>query len=512
MLVADREGILRHISGNTAATAASIRQLLTVRPPAISLANTALDFGENVPAGESRTRTLVVQNTGGKELSISDIQSDLSGVTFSQTELTVAAGGSATIEITFTPAAGGPFSGTITISSDDPENGTVTVSLTGSAVIIRPPAINFANASLNFGEGIPAGESRTRTLVVQNTGGKELSITNIQSDLSGVTFSQTELKVAAGSSVTVAITFTPAGGGPFSGTITLSSNDPDNRTVTVSFSGTAVVIRPPTISLANTSLDFGEDVPVDESRTLTLVVKNTGDRDLSITGMKSDLDGVTFSVTEISVATGDSATVDITFTPAGDGPFSGTITISSNDPDNRTVTVSFSGIAVIVQPPTINVPVTTLDFGGDVPVNESRTLTLVVKNTGDEELSITGMESDLEGVTIGMTEFMVAADDSASIDITFTPVERGPFSGTITIISNDPENESITVSISGTVIVVDIVARADFDNDGEVGFSDFVAFARVFNTDNPTFDLDGNGLVDFPDFLEFARNFGKSVS
>ena len=406
LLVADKEGILRHIGGSTSAAAASIRQLLTVPPPAISLGNSSLNFGTSIPAGESRTLSLVVQNTGGKELSITDIQSDLSGVTFSQTALKVAADGSATIEITFTPEGGGPFSGTITIFSDDPENGIVTVSFSGTAAIIKPPTISIANTSLDFGEDIKAGESQTRTLVVKNTGGKDLSITNLESDLEGVTFSLTELMVAPGDSATVDITFTPAEGGPFSGAITISSNDPQNRSAIVTFSGTAVVIRPPTISVSSTALDFGEDVPLDESRTLTLVVKNTGDKDLHIAGMESDLDGVTFNMTEITVATRDSAVVDVTF----------------------------------------------------------------------------------------------------------TPTERGPFSGTITILSNDPENERITVSISGTVIAVDNVARADFDNDGEVGFGDFVVFARAFNTDNPTFDLNGNGLVDFPDFLEFARHFGKRVS
>ena len=165
-----------------------------------------------------------------------------------------------------------------------------------------------------------------------------------------------------------------------------------------------------------------------------------------------------------------------------------------------------------VPPPTVSLGKTSLDFGEGVPLDESRTLTLVVTNSGDEDLGITSMGSDLEGVTLSTTELVVAAGDSANIEVSFTPAKLGPFSGTITIISNDPENESVTVAISGTAIVVDIVARADFDDDGEIGFSDFVAFAKAFNTDNPTFDLDGNGLVDFPDFPEFARNFGKSVS
>lgn len=164
-----------------------------------------------------------------------------------------------------------------------------------------------------------------------------------------------------------------------------------------------------------------------------------------------------------------------------------------------------------VQPPAIDVPGTSLDFGEDIPAGESKTLTLVVKNTGGEDLSITNLESDLEGVTFSLTELTVAPGDSATVDITFTPAEGGPFSGTITISSDDPENSSVTVAISGTAIVVLVNPRADFDNDGEIGFSDFVAFAQAFSTDDPTFDLNGNGVVDFPDFLEFAKNFGKSV-
>ena len=164
-----------------------------------------------------------------------------------------------------------------------------------------------------------------------------------------------------------------------------------------------------------------------------------------------------------------------------------------------------------VAPPAINLPSTSLDFGEDVPAGESKTVTLVVKNTGGENLTITNLESDVEGVTFSRTEFTVAPGNIATVDITFTPAEGGPFSGTITISSDDPENKNVTVAISGTAIVVSVNARADFDGNGEIDFGDFIAFAQAFDSDNPTFDLDGSGLVDFADFLEFARNFGKSV-
>ena len=57
----------------------------------------------------------------------------------------------------------------------------------------------------------------------------------------------------------------------------------------------------------------------------------------------------------------------------------------------------------------------------------------------------------------------------------------------------------------------------DFDGNGEVGFSDFIQFARVFGAKegevryDRKFDLDENGEIGFSDFVRFARDFGKKV-
>ena len=58
----------------------------------------------------------------------------------------------------------------------------------------------------------------------------------------------------------------------------------------------------------------------------------------------------------------------------------------------------------------------------------------------------------------------------------------------------------------------------DFDRDGMVGFSDFVAFALQFGarrggpTYDARFDLDRDGEVGFGDFLAFAEGFGQEVN
>ena len=57
---------------------------------------------------------------------------------------------------------------------------------------------------------------------------------------------------------------------------------------------------------------------------------------------------------------------------------------------------------------------------------------------------------------------------------------------------------------------------ADFDGNGEIGFTDFLLFAARFGLTrsdeeyDAKFDLDGDGTVGFGDFVIFAGRFGNS--
>ena len=57
--------------------------------------------------------------------------------------------------------------------------------------------------------------------------------------------------------------------------------------------------------------------------------------------------------------------------------------------------------------------------------------------------------------------------------------------------------------------------RADFDDDGVVGISDFLLFATRFGLSrgdagyDARFDLDGDGTIGIGDFLLFVDAFGK---
>ena len=75
---------------------------------------------------------------------------------------------------------------------------------------------------------------------------------------------------------------------------------------------------------------------------------------------------------------------------------------------------------------------------------------------------------------------------------------------------------SVCLLLSGSAVAQE-TPTVDFDEDGEVGFSDFILFARGFGkTDQDAgfdarLDLNDNGEVDFQDFILFAQQFGGST-
>ncbi len=82
-------------------------------------------------------------------------------------------------------------------------------------------------------------------------------------------------------------------------------------------------------------------------------------------------------------------------------------------------------------------------------------------------------------------------------------------------LSRGGQIETISPDI-GVALHVAAAPSPDFDGDGVVGFSDFVAFAGVFGTERgdnryvAAYDLNGNGGIGFDDFVVFASNFGKN--
>ena len=511
ILVIDQKGILRLRTNalGTGSYAAVNRQVdaLINQSPVISLSRRQRSVQKLFFSRTTKTETITINNSGTGPLTVTDIRSDIAGIAFSETQFTVPADQSHDITVTFTPQAEGTFAGTIDILSDDPQNATISLTVEGRVTAIPVPSISLVQESLGLGE-IEVGDRITETITIDNSGTGPLAVTDIQSDIAGITFSETQFTVPADQSHDITVTFNPQAEGAITGTIDIQSNDPENATISLTLTGSVTAIPVPSIALVQESLRLGE-IEVGNRITETITIDNSGTGPLTVTDIRSDIAGITFSETQFTVPADQSHDITVTFNPQAEGAITGTIDIQSDDPENATISLTLTGLVTAIPVPSIALIQESLGLG-EIEVGNRITETITIDNSGTGPLAVTDIQSDIAGITFSETQFTVPADQSHDITVTFNPQAEGAITGTIDILSDDPENATISLTLTGSV--TGPRTRSDFDGSGEIDFSDFLLFAEAFGTANEKFDLNNSGSVDFPDFLIFVANFGKTVN
>jgi len=258
------------------------------------------------------------------------------------------------------------------------------------------------------------------------------------------------------------------------------------------------------------TVNFGQEMIVGETRTVTLQVLNEGRNNLDVSAIRSDIAGISLSDTTLLIAPGGSRELSVTIMPTEGGTLSGTLTFISNDPEKETFQLSIDPLEILVPPGALSLQSGKVDFG-NIEVNRNAIELLTLENVGAGPLTILRIESDIPGLTASANSVEIAAGESLEVGLSVRPDLEGSFSGTLTIFSDDPNGSSALVQISGfgTVILAD--SRADFNNDQKVNLGDFILFAKAYNTTDPLFDLNDNSVVDFGDFVIFVRSFGRPL-
>lgn len=273
----------------------------------------------------------------------------------------------------------------------------------------------------------------------------------------------------------------------------------------------ALLTKSPIIALSLREIYFGLRIEAGVSKTVEMVVDNTGDGPLDITGYTAP-PGVVIEPASFTVGAQEKKTVQITFTPTQTGTFSGTVSLNHTNTAVGPLQVPILNIAVDpARAPSIGLAEPTLNLG-QPEVGQTVQQTITITNGGPGTLNVSDIQSSLSGLTFSGKQFSIPAGGSREITITFRPQAEGAFSGTLTVLSNDPDKGSLQIALSGTAIFVPADPRADFDRNGTIDFADFLSFVRAFGTTDAAFDIDGNGRVDFNDFLIFAKSFGKPLN
>jgi hypothetical protein len=312
----------------------------TVFQPQVGINPTSVAFG-NVGVSTSSSHNVTVTNSGNAALNITSATA--SGAGFSLTGLsaqTINPGASVTFVAKFSPNSTGIVNGSISISSDAPDS-PATIVLSGTGV---QGQLTANPSSADFGT-VVIGNNNSQTINLTNGGSAAISISEVSPAGPGFSISgmpTLPMTINAGSSKTFNVMFAPTNSGSVTGSVTLISNAP-NSPFMITMSGTGQLATR-LLSANPTSLNFN-NVTDGSSSSLNVTLTNTGNS--SVTISTATASGAGFSASGVagtSLTPNQTATLNVTFAPAGSGAAAGSVTVASDATNSPTITLSGTGV------------------------------------------------------------------------------------------------------------------------------------------------------------------------
>ncbi|WP_299456511.1 choice-of-anchor D domain-containing protein [uncultured Microscilla sp.] len=322
---------------------------------------------------------------------------------------------------------------------------------------------------------IPANQTLTLAYTIKNTGTGTLNISDVlaenNDDYTLATFTATLLP--PGETTTFQLSINKPTG-EYSNNITILTNDCNQSTFVFPLKVTVIELPEIDIQDSGSSIASGGSVnfgiqAINKASPKTLAILNVssgaalilqGDPVVNISG-SSDFKVSNQPAVGSTVAALGNTSFTIEYTPTSVGNHTATITIASNDFDEGTYTITLTGQGA---EPEINVQD---QFSTDKPNNStvnmgSYTLgtnalqqTLTIQNTGPVPLTLTEQPTISSGntnfsISSSLSSLEVPVGGAATIQVNFRPTTTGSKTGTLTIRSNDSDEGTYTINLTGT--------------------------------------------------------------
>ncbi len=358
----------------------------------------------------SPTTSIQVASLGLSGTNMGDFTAAPSNCSSPSLPVTIAAGASCYVKVTFNPAAGasGQRTATLTVGTTPANAGLPTVSLIGDAVTNTQPGMTTLEvpSPMNFG-GVQVGQSSNGSSVLftvfnnipvcgggTTNCGAPLTINAIVPGLTDYTVtgeggalnpcSTFPVTIAAGANCTYTVTFTPTQAGSRNTTLTIQSNDPQGP-VQLPVYGTGLTV--PLGEFLQSALNFGNSAIGIASPPLTTTLMNTGQSALNLAAVTASANfAVSANTCSGSLAPNATCTISLTFTPPAAGNFTGTLTITDNDAIDPQQTVNLTGSGA--SGPQLRIVPATLNFGNQAENTLSAPQTITITSTGDATVTL----------------------------------------------------------------------------------------------------------------------------
>lgn len=208
----------------------------------------------------------------------------------------------------------------------------------------------------------------------------------------------------------------------------------------------------PVLQTTPLSVDFGEK-PTGTGSKENVTLENTGDgtmrvRSVSIAGADASAFHADFSDDGVLYA-GESASVEVTFTPSEKRAYTAELVITSNDVNaaERRIPLTGSGREV----PVARVDPTSHDFG-DVTTGTQAERTFTIFNDGNLDLEVqmpTIEGPDASAFSQSGTQMTIPPSQVGNFAVQFIPMSEGQKQARVVLVTNDPNRARIEIPLTG---------------------------------------------------------------
>jgi hypothetical protein len=240
------------------------------------------------------------------------------------------------------------------------------------------------------------------------------------------------------------VTFSPTSPGEQSdAALQLETNNPDPTSFTIDLSGSGIESN---LTSVGSATDFGS-VEVGEQATSDAGFENVGEVETTITNASiTGSDQFNIDTTSLPLPVTDTTSLPVSFSPTGDGEMTGTLTVTTSDGSTASLPLSGSGAGS-----DIRLASSQLSFTG-TPLNTETTSRLQIENYGSASLDLTDLRLTGAGAdqfSVTNTPQSIAPDGTGEVGVSFTPTESGTQQATLVIDSNDPDEPTREIPVTG---------------------------------------------------------------
>jgi Right handed beta helix region/Abnormal spindle-like microcephaly-assoc'd, ASPM-SPD-2-Hydin len=321
------------------------------------------------------------------------------------------------------------------------------------------PELTESPTDLNLGNVPVSHSSAAQTVLVSNISASPITVSRIAVSgpfvLTGTAFPKT---LNTGESITLNVSFTPSASGTANGNLNIISTAKNSpSTVTLKGSGVSSSSSPLALNVSPASLSFGSVALKATSSAQSVSVSNSSSNAIAISNIEvSGPFALTGSALPKTLSSGQSMTLDVSFTPSASGTASGSLNIVSNAQNSPSVVTLKGSATSSSNPLNLTVSPASLSFGTAAVSGSSADQTVTVSNNSSGAITVSNVA--VAGPFVLASTSLPAtleSGQSLSLNVAFAPKAAGAASGSLTI--NNSGESAGSVTLAGTAIACNTV-------------------------------------------------------